>query len=126
MGNPYTRFLARRLKESDLNAFLGGWDEMETLVIALFRAGRAEAADEAEYARLRARLGHLYPRWSAALEPYWRAARVAGRPAPADPFAGLLAAEGAADFVNNWRAMQFLPAAREALNQLVLERQEEG
>ncbi|MBK8430038.1 MAG: hypothetical protein IPL28_01550 [Chloroflexi bacterium] len=29
----------------------------------------------------------------------------------------LLAAEQAADFVNNWAALQHLPAAREALNQ---------
>jgi hypothetical protein len=33
-----------------------------------------------------------------------------------DPFLRLLAAEQASDFVGDWEAMQYLPAAREALN----------
>jgi hypothetical protein len=38
-----------------------------------------------------------------------------------DPFANLLEPAQASDFVDNWTAMQTLPAARESLNMLLLD-----
>jgi hypothetical protein len=38
----------------------------------------------------------------------------------ADPFLAILAAKDASDFAGDWGALQTLPAAREALNKLLL------
>jgi hypothetical protein len=66
-----------------------------------------------------------YPSWQKELGPYWQAAKVQGEPAHRDPFAVLIGAEHASDFVDEWSVMQQLPVAREALNRLVLKRGEE-
>lgn len=118
--NPFTRFLSRGLRDEALAAFIERWDALEGLVIRVYRGQAAEAEDEAEYRALRGWLERQYPRWQAALRPYWRQAQVAGKAAERDPFSRLLEARTAADFVGDWEAMQHLPAAREALNQLVL------
>jgi len=45
----------------------------------------------------------------------------AGQPCADDPFRYLLAATRAATFCGSWAHMQALPAAREALNRLILD-----
>jgi hypothetical protein len=50
----------------------------------------------------------------------WRQTSRGGKPCEDDPFAFLLTPESAAGFVGSWAHMQALPAAREALNRLVL------
>lgn len=124
--NPFTRFISERLKDRRLRTFIACWDRMERLVIRVYRAKEAAAEDEAEYTDLRRRLREEYPRWQAALAPHWRSALVGGKVTVTDPFAYLLAVQPAAGFVDNWHAMQHLPAAREALNQLVLSWVESG
>lgn len=120
--NPFTKALSSRLRERRLRDFVARWDAVEALVVRVYRAGVATAQDEAAYARLRAWLTHHYPMWQAALEPNWRVALRGGKPCEADPFAEVLEAPRAAHFVGNWACMQALPAAREALNRLILER----
>jgi hypothetical protein len=120
--NPFTRFLMGQRDDRPLNQFVAAWDDLEALVIRVFKGKRATAADATQFARLQADLQEQYPQWRAALAPLWAATLVGGAPPTADPFTDLLATPTAADFVDNWGAMQRLPAAREALNKLVLDR----
>lgn len=119
--NPVTRALARRLEDDHLRAFIAHWDALEVLVIRVFRVKEATPEDEAEYRRLRSWLQENYPRWQEALRPHWQQAMMAGEVAQEDPFARVMAASQARDFVGNWPAMQALPAAREAINRLLVE-----
>jgi hypothetical protein len=121
MSNPYTHFLGHRLPRGSLADFIGRWDRLEELVIAVYKSGAATPADAEHFATLREWLGRRYPRFEQALRPHWQVSTVGGRPAETDPFAALLAYRSAADLVGEWRAMQLLPAAREALNRLLME-----
>ncbi len=126
--NIVTQALVKRLakefaKNSRLKEWIAHWDAMEALVIRVYKAKGAAPQDEAEYARLRPWLHKSYPRWEEAFSPYWRKAMQAGALATQDPFARLLAAREAGDFAGDWSAMQTLPAAREAINQYLLDRQ---
>jgi hypothetical protein len=119
--NPFTRFLLGRGRREDqaLQAFVEQWDVLEALVIRVFRSKGAETADEAQYQQISSWLRDNYPLWQKRWQPYWQGALVGGLPAVQDPFQRLLTAEKAADFVGDWQAMQYLPAAREALNRYI-------
>lgn len=123
--NLFTRFLKQWSQDKDLDLLVDHCDALEALVVRVYKQGEASAADEAEYHALRAWLLANYPQWEKELQPLWRQARVAGAPAEKDPFRRLIESETAADFVGDWEAMQYLPAAREALNRLVLHKQTE-
>jgi hypothetical protein len=124
--NPFTRSLLGQIQDEELAAFVRRWDALEALVIRVYKVGEAGEADLAEHSRLRLVLLEAYPGWRPALDPHWRRARLAGELAREDPFAFLLAVPQAAGFIQNWTAMQTLPAAREALNGYLLERIESG
>lgn len=118
--NPFTKSIK---KQGDaFNSFIEKWDEAEGLVIRVYRSGRAAPQDEQDWPALRAWLAEQYPLWRAALEPHWRASKAAGRLADEDPFEMALARESASSFLGDRRMMQFLPAAREAINRLTLDR----
>jgi len=123
--NLFTRFLKQWLHDSDLEQLVEHCDALEALVIRVYKREEATAADEAEYQALRRWMEANYPQWQSRLRPHWREAKVAGEAATADPFLQLTAATSAGEFVGNWKAMQHLPAAREALNKLVLQLGEE-
>jgi hypothetical protein len=118
--NPFTKSLAAKLGASKLQDFIAHWDALEQLVIRVFRGKAASEADEAEYTQLRTWLQTHYADWREKLEPHWRQAKVAGQLATEDPFTKLFAPAHAAEFLNNWPALQALPAAREGLNRLVI------
>lgn len=118
--NPFSRFLSQWSGHDDLAAFVANWDVLEKLAIGVYKSGRATAEDEATYAPLRPMLQAQYAPLAAQLEPLWRQSKVGGKLEHGDPFAFLLAAETAADFLHNWAALQHLPAAREAINQLLV------
>lgn len=119
--NPFTKSLVARLRSHHLRQFVERWDALEALVIRVYRSAVATEADDAEFAALKRWLIARYPEWQARLEPHWRAALRDGRPSPDDPFVFLLSPEHAAAFCGSWAHMQALPAAREALNRLILE-----
>lgn len=119
--NLFTRFLRQWLTDSDLERLVEHCDALEALVIRVYKRGEATPADEAEYQALRKWMEANYPEWQPKLRPHWRGAKVAGERAMADPFLRLTAASSAAAFVGDWEAMQHLPAAREALNKLILQ-----
>lgn len=119
--NPYTRALLKGVQDRAVIEFVSYWDRLEALVIEVFRARQAPPEVQAEHRELRAWLSRAYPDWQPRLSPYWPNTRIGREPATYDPFAALLSVEAAEGFVKNWRMMQTLPAAREALNQYLLD-----
>ena len=120
MANPVTQALLKQIEDDEIAEFVARWDELEELVIAVYRVEAALPRDEDGYRRLQEWLKTHYPHWQAALRPYWERTRVAGNVTRKDPFAGLIEADHARDFVGNWPAMQTLPAARQALNEWLM------
>jgi hypothetical protein len=120
--NPFTRFLSRGQRDASLQAFIAAWDGLEALAIDVYKAGLASDEAERVFLALTEQLRALYAVWRKPLSEHWTETLVAGAPTATDPFAALLDMEDAADFVDNWAALQQLPAAREALNRLVVER----
>jgi hypothetical protein len=121
-ANPFTRAILKQVDDPELRDFVVYWDSLEFLVVRVFRAEVASQEDEAEHNRLRSWLSRNYGRWQARLTAYWRQTQVAGQPTRQDPFLFLIAAPASSQFVGNWTAMQYLPAAREALNQFLIDR----
>lgn len=114
--NPFTDTLVKRLKDRQIVQFVAHWDALEDLVIRVYKSKEVTADDAARFRRAKAWLSKNYRRWKPALKMYWLDTRIAGEPAGEDPFESMIAFEDAAEFAGNWRAMQTLPAAREALN----------
>ena len=119
--NPFSRFLTQWSGDASLKAFVAHWDLLEALVIRVYKGAAASEDDDAQWREHSSWLRERYPPWRQRLAPHWRQATVGGEPAKEDPFLRLLSAERAAEFVGDWQALQNLPAAREALNRLLLE-----
>jgi hypothetical protein len=119
--NPFSRFLRQWSPDEGLDQFVVRWDELEALVIRVYKQSAARPEDEAAYATLRPWIREQYQAFRSVLAPHWRAALVGGQPAKEDPFLHLLRPEKAAAYIDNWPAMQNLPAAREALNRVLLQ-----
>ncbi len=119
--NPVTRTLIQELNDPQLAEFIAYWDAVEALVVRIFPSQEVTAGDEAEYQQVRDWLGQAFPQWQEALRAYWPLTRIAGEPTTEDPFARLMAAKTAREFMGNWAAMQTLPAAREALNRWLMD-----
>ena len=118
--NLFTHFLKQWTDNRDLDDLVEHWDQLERLVIRVYKGKVARPEDETEYGQLQGWLQSNYPKWQTDLQPYWQRAKVAGHPAGQDPFRHILAHPSAAAFLTDWNAMQHLPAAREALNRFVL------
>lgn len=85
-----------------------------------FREQGGLVQDAAAWRKLRAELRKAYAVWQETLTPLWQQALIDGQPAQDDPFLVLLNVEEVSTFRGNWRAMQTLPAAREAINKLLM------
>lgn len=120
--NPYTQSLLVELDDSELAEWVARWDELESLVVEVYCTKRVGGQQAERYPRLRRQLREEYPRWQKRLAPYWRGLKAGGEVVEQDPFRALFAPERASAFSEDWRAMQTLPAAREALNSYLLER----
>ncbi len=120
--NPFAQALRRRLRDRDLRLLLECWDRLEELVITAFRGEGDPQQDQQTWRQTRSEFLKAYPQWEADLEDYWRSSHIDGKPAGSDPFRHILAYRSIDAFKDNWRAMQTLPAAREALNLFVLDR----
>jgi hypothetical protein len=118
-GNPYSAALVDRLAPGlvAVRAFVAHWDALESLVVDVYRAGRAGRAEEHAWRALSGWLTRHYPEHAAGLAVHWRPALGASA---GDPFLALLALPGAERFVDNRSALELLPAAREALNRWLL------
>jgi hypothetical protein len=124
--NLFTRFLSQSLPDGDLRQFIAHWDALESLIIHTYKTKQVTAADEAEYGQIRQWFGRNYAHFQSALTPLWQATQIGGAPAQQDPFQRLTSAKKLTAFRDDWAAMQALPAAREALNRLIMQRQEKG
>jgi hypothetical protein len=119
--NLFTRYLSRHIKNRELQQFIACWDAVEALVITVFKSKTVTPDDEQNYWELRTWLVAHYPQWQAELALLWRETQVGGERAPEDPFQRVFQPQVAADFRDDWVAMQNLAAAREALNKLILQ-----
>lgn len=118
--NPFTRFLMQWVPQASLAEFVTQWDVLEALVIRVYKGKRATAVDEQQYQQAKAWFEANYAQFAPTLQPYWADTKVGGTTEHDDPFRVLFAPDTAVVFVNNWPAMQHLPAAREALNKLIV------
>jgi len=119
--NPFTRSLLKQLNNHRLHRFVVGWDRLETLIIQAYKTGSVSPEDEAVYRKTQIWLRARYPRWKTSLSRYWQGTRAGGKPLETDPFETLLSIQEAREIPGNWLAMQTLPAARQALNQFLLD-----
>lgn len=125
--NPFSKYLRQWSNDSQFEAFVEYWDRLERIVIGVYRGKTAVEAAAGEFERVWPWLRERYPDWAEILRPYWQATRAAGEPTHDDPFLLLLAFTEPAAIRGDWRAMQHLPAAREAINRyLIAQNLEEG
>jgi len=120
--NPVTRRLLERIDDPDLADFALAWDALEELVVRIYRAGTCSADEAKVFTERRRALLEGHGRWADALEGHWREVRIDATPLRASPFALVLAVPEAQSVAGDWELMRTLPAAREALNGLLLER----
>lgn len=118
--NPFTRFLRQWTNDNTLHQFIEHWDPLEQLIIRVYKNKQATPADETQYNQLRPWLLKSYGKLEPHLKPYWQQSQVGGTKQHGDPFQHLLTHQHAHQFHDNWLALQHLPAAREALNQLLV------
>ncbi len=119
--NPFTRFLKQWTQSKpELAEFITHWDTLEALSIRVYKAAGASAEDEASYQRIKRFMDSNYQSVAKELEPFWQESEVGGELDHADPFQYLFQYSNADGFVGNWAALQHLPAAREALNGLLV------
>ena len=119
--NPFTKFISQWSADSAFNEFVDQWDRFEQIVISVYRGKLEPYVAGDEYTRVWSWLRARYGGWSDLLAPYWQSTQAAGEPTRTDPFQLLLDLETASAIRGNWKAMQHLPAAREALNRYLLE-----
>ncbi len=120
--NPVTRSLLENIDDPDLAQFAMAWDALEEQIVRIYRTGACPPAEAAAFDRSLPSTAMSYRRWAEALAPHWRAVSIEGVPVDEDPFARILRTGEAKDVIGNWPLMRTLPAAREALNHLLLER----
>ncbi len=125
MTNPFTRFLTQWSADGRFQQFVAYWDALELLMVQVYRQKMSVAEAQAEYTRVWPWLRQHYGEWAEALRPFWQQTKAAGAPTIADPFQLLLDIPHPQAILGDWRAMQHLPAAREALNQYIRS-QEDG
>ncbi len=126
MTNPFTRFLSQWSDDRRLQEFVAYWDALEQVMVQVYRQKVTVEAAQSEYERVWPWLRQHYGRWAAALRPFWQQTKAAGAPTTTDPFQLLLDIPHPQAILGDWRAMQHLPAAREALNQYILSRSQTG
>lgn len=120
--NPVTHGLLQQLNDPQLTAFATDWDTVTELVIEIYQQKSLTVEQQARFFEAQERLQAAYPALATELEPHWRTARIKGELVVGDPFLAVLSKPSAKEFVENWDAMRTLPAAREALNMLLMAR----
>ena len=123
--NPVTQALLRQVKDPALYAFVRDWDTLSDLVIEANQQKSLSFDQQEIYFQVQERLRQSYARLAAVLAPFWRKAKIRGEVIIKDPFLALIDKQSAKEFVENWEAMKTLPAAREALNEMLMARIEE-
>ena len=120
--NPVTRRLLDEIDDPELAAFAMAWDSFEECLVWIYREGSCPPELEQRHGGLRSSLERDLGAWEEALRPLWQATRIDGAAVRHSPFRTVLAARRPRDVVGNRNLMRTLPAAREAINHLLLER----
>jgi len=118
--NPFSRFLGQWSQNRPFTGFVARWDELESITVRVYRQKMTPAEARPAFEQVWPWLRQHYPQWEAGLRPYWQQTKAAGQPTQTDPFALLLAFDQPEAILDNWTAMQHLPAAREAINHYLL------
>lgn len=118
--NPFSRFLGQWSQNRPFTQFVAQWDELEAIVVGVYRQKMSLDDSRPTFNQVWPWLRQQYPTWEVELRPYWQQTKAAGQPTQTDPFALLLAFDQPEAILDNWAAMQHLPAAREAINQYLL------
>lgn len=118
--NPFTKYLTQWSRNRQLKEFVAYWDELEFIIVQVHRQKMDLATADPLFERVWPWLRQHYGKWEATLRPFWQATKAAGAPTRTDPFQLLIDLENPEAILGNWHVMQHLPAAREALNQLLL------
>lgn len=119
--NPVTQGILKRIQDPDLRRFVEDWDRLERLVIDVYKSRQSSTEIHALHHQVKNRLERDFPRYQAALEPYWHKIRVEGVLLTEDPFRFVLRVAQPEGWIDNWPIMQQLPAAREALNHYLMD-----
>jgi len=123
--NPVTQALLKQVNDPALQAFVQDWDTLNDLVIEIYQQ-KSKSFDQQElYFEVRERLRKSYAGLAAQLAPFWKKVKIKGELVTNDPFLALIGKRSAKEFVENWEVMKTLPAAREALNEMLMARIEE-
>ncbi len=120
--NPVTQALLKELKEPELDKFVEDWDTLNDLIIEIYKQKSLSFEQQEIFFEVQERLRNVYPDLATELEPFWRKAKIKGELSTSDPFQRLIGKRSAKEFVENWKAMKTLPAAREALNEMLMAR----
>jgi hypothetical protein len=120
--NPVTRRLLDEIDDPELAAFAMAWDSLEECLVWIYREGSCPPELEQRHSGLRSSLERGLGAWEEDLRPLWQATRIDGAAVRHSPFRTVLAARRPRDVVGNRDLMRTLPAAREAINHLLLER----
>jgi hypothetical protein len=118
--NPFSKYLRQWSNDSEFETFVDQWDRLERIVVGVYRGKIEVGVAVPEFNQVWPWLRERYPGWAETLRPHWQATRAAGEPTRDDPFELLLALPEPAAIRGDWRAMQHLPAAREAINRYLL------
>ena len=120
--NPVTESLLKDIDDNRLKKFVHQWDRFEQLIIEINRQKSLSFTQQEEFFDLQEKLSASYPLWEREIGTYWRQTRIKEGSLTADPFRLLLNSVSAHDVHGNWEAMKLLPAAREAINLMLMEK----
>ena len=116
MGNPFTRFLNQSNPDEAFKRFTADWDDLEGLLIDVFRSAAASAEDHARWREITGRLAVSLPRAAEKLSPY----RTETGDRGIEVFEDILSLRSVAEIVGNRATLQKLPDAREIINRSIL------
>lgn len=118
--NPFTRFLSQWGRDGRLQTFVSYWDRLEFVMVQVHREKMSPQVAQAEFDEVWGWLRQHYGKWSSQLHPFWVETVSGGAVTAVDPFQLLIDIPSPQAILGDWRAMQHLPSAREALNQYIL------
>jgi hypothetical protein len=111
---------ANSVDEKNIEALIANWEIFEELVEEVYSKGEVEPTDRHLFGSLKLAIQRYYLQLADELRPFWMQVKIAGQLLKNDPFAELLDTPGLSAFLTNWDRMQMVPAAREALNLLLV------
>ena len=108
------------IDERQIMTFAANWEILEELVADVYAKGQVDPKDRDLFGSLKLALKRYYRSLAEELQPFWQQVKVAGRALTKDPFAELLDTPGLTTLITNWEVMEQVPAAREALNLILV------